>query len=107
MPHSTGTALSEPIEDGSDRAKAAWDALVEHRSKLGAEKLAIGPLEQFLLDANDPLKHPLNLVERTRILDQAELMLLHLYPHLPFKLEEFKFTHPVDWLDKNVRPFLR
>ena len=102
MPNSTGTSL---IADGSDRTKAAWDALVLHRSSLGAESLAIGPLDEFLFQANDPLRHPLKLSEREQILLQAELMLNNLYPHLPFKVDEFK-THPVDWLKENVQPFL-
>ncbi|MEO8371339.1 MAG: S41 family peptidase [Candidatus Solibacter sp.] len=77
--------------------------MVELRLDLGVKNLAIGPLDKFLAEAN---QHPPTIADRTQILDQAALMLNNLYPHLPFKLEEFRFTHPVDWLEQNVRPFL-
>src|SRR4051794_35317494 len=101
MPHSTGTLA---IEDGTSLTQAAWDALAAHRHDLGADGLAIGRLDQFLDAAN---KHPLSFEDRTTILDQAALVLNNLYPHLPFKLEEFQFEHPVEWLEENLRPVLK
>ena len=101
MPESTATI---PLEDGSALTKAAWTALAAERRAAGFDKIAIGPLDEFLTAAE---RTPLGFDERTKVLDQAALMLNHLYPHLPFKLEHFNFIHPVAYLEKNVRPFLK
>ena len=83
---------------------AAWDTLRSVKSPAGATQVSIGPLVPFLADAEE--NHKLDVDEKLLLLDQAELMLNHLYPHLPFKLETFKFTHPVKWLEDKIRPFV-
>lgn len=100
MPDSTSTIA---IEDASALTKAAWDALLEHKKDAGLSDLAIGRLDQFLQDAE---RKPLSPEDKKKIIDQASLIFNNLYSHLPFKLDQFQFAHPVEWLDKNVRPFL-
>lgn len=101
LPDSSNSTIA--VEDASGLTLQAWNAFLGHRSELGAANLAVQRLDGFLSDAE---RHPMRPEDKKKILDQATLMIDHLYPHLPYKLETFHFIHPVLWLETNVRPFL-
>ena len=44
--------------------------------------------------------HPLSVEEKATIVDQAILMFKHLYPHLPFKQQQFTFADPIQQLQE-------
>ena len=69
-------------------AVGAWDILRQHNIKLGLPSLAVQPLQLFLDSAE---QNPLSGADRQIILDQA-LSLFTLYPHLPFKVQNFPKT---------------
>ncbi len=90
-----------PFDDASELTRRAWDLLEAEKTDLGLPNLAIRPYDVFRAAAE---QNPTTSAERELILDQAELIFNHLYPHLPFKTDIYHFIHPQEFLDQNVRP---
>src|SRR5205814_193165 len=83
------------VEDGSDLARQAWKMLKSERDALKLPDLEIHPLAEFI--RGFPF-HQLTIEQKTAIVDQAILMFQHLYPHLPFKQQQFSFADPLQEL---------
>ncbi|HWC96009.1 MAG TPA: S41 family peptidase [Candidatus Sulfopaludibacter sp.] len=92
-----------PFEDASDLVRQSWDYLISQREALGLPDLAIHPVADFLLAAE---QDPTSVEERQEILEQTSLMFEHLYPHMPFKKDIYHFPHPAEYLTENVLPVL-
>jgi hypothetical protein len=84
-----------PVEDGAELARQAWEVLKADRHELKLPDLEIYPLAEFI--RGFPC-HPLSVEEKATIVNQAILMFKHLYPHLPFKQEQFNFADPIHQL---------
>src|SRR3954447_26436204 len=86
------------VEDAADLTVATWRFLERETAELKTPLLGpVQPIVEFLEEANrkrTPLK------DRIAIVEQAELLFDHLYPHLPFKLETFHLEHPRQYLEK-------
>jgi hypothetical protein len=90
-------------DDATELTFQAWRALESEKEALGMPDLRIQPAAEFMAEAE---KNPTSTAERTLILDQAALLFTHLYPHLPFKAEIYHNEDPVEWMEKNLRPFI-
>jgi hypothetical protein len=70
------------IEEASGLARQAWQELMNLKDKIGEPGLEIVSLRQFRELANAT---PTSDEQRLLIIQQAELLLRHLYAHAPFK----------------------
>ncbi len=92
----TSVAPAVPSPDSFELTRRAWDALVADREMLGLPDLTVTPLADFLKAAEDPEQNPhqLSASDRIVVLDQAEILIRDLYPHLFFKQKDFKDAIP-------------
>ncbi len=85
------------IDDACELTHKAWRVLEEEKNDLGLPNLTIQPLGDFLTAAE---KEKLSLADKETILHEAELMLGHFYPHLPFKQDRFGDVNPLEILNQ-------
>ncbi|MEP6714914.1 MAG: S41 family peptidase [Terriglobia bacterium] len=86
----TASSSPAPNVDTFALTRAAWAALLEDRVKLGLPDLTVVPLADFLrasVSAANPDR--VQSPQWAFVLDQATAMLGSLYPHLPFKKQDF------------------
>ena len=88
---------------GTKLTRQAWHLLEADAKTLGLPDLHIRPISDFLDTAE---QHRTSVADRQAIIDQATLMFDHLYPHMPFKRNIYRFTHPSDFLRTEVQPAL-
>ena len=88
------------VEDASELTRQAWHLLEAEGNDLGLPHLHIQPVLDFVRAAE---QHRTSIADRQTILDQAVLIFDHLYPHMPFKMEIYHFTHPSDYLRQQVQ----
>jgi hypothetical protein len=101
-PMGTSAAAPGPSPDSLELTRRAWDLLIAGRDKPGLTALTVTSLADFLKAAEDLALNPvLTIEDRCVILDQAELLIRDLYPHLYFKQRDFKDAEPpVDPLER-------
>lgn len=75
------------IEDAAKLTNQACDILHANKVALQIPELEIVTLEQFLADTGKAAR--MTRAEREAILSQAQFLIEHLYPHLPFKVRNF------------------
>jgi hypothetical protein len=90
------TGPAPPVDDATELTVAAWRAFEVEMKALGTPlRGPVVPVLQFLKTAN---RNPTTREERLAIIDQADLLFDHLYPHLHFKRDFFGFVPPRDFL---------
>jgi len=98
-PMSYGAAsILQPLEALAPDAltRFAWRVLVADRVNLGLPDLTVVDLQDFLKAAEDPTQNP-NIMghdDRILVLEKTEALIGNLYPHLPFKLQDFPDADP-------------
>jgi len=95
---------SAPISDGFALTQQACERLVANRVNLGLTDLTVTPLLRFLQAAENglpsgvtsppPNQNLLSPQQWEAVVDQAEILLGSLYPHLPFKQKDFAGAVP-------------
>src|SRR5947209_8406073 len=85
-------------KDASALTIQAWRTLEKEMRHLGTPLLGrVMPIQKFRkLAESDPTKPK----ERKAIIEQAGLLINHLYPHLPFKRDVFSFIPKKDLFAK-------
>lgn len=92
-----------PVEDGSELTHRAWQFFEAEAQEFGLPDLRVQPILTFLAGSE---QHRTSLADRQTILDQAILIFDHLYPHMPFKTEIYNFSHPADYIRREIQPAL-
>ena len=88
--------LGLPVDDGTELTHKAWRLLQSEMKALGTPlPEPVIPILDFRAAAD---ANPMSREERLAIIQQAELMFEHLYPHLPFKTELFHLMRPGEFL---------
>jgi hypothetical protein len=83
--------------DASELTRRTWRVLEDELRDLGTPFLErVVPIAEFRKIAEG---RPTTVQERTAIIEQAELLIDHLYPHLPFKREVFSFVPKTSLFD--------
>src|SRR5258708_1880768 len=91
-------AAATQNQDASELTTRSWRTLEEDMRQLGTPLLGrVMPIRKFRKRAES---NPTTPKERKAIIEQAGLLINHLYPHLPFKRDVFSFIPKKDLFAK-------